>query len=39
LPEIEQAERQLVLLEKVEETPDVYPRRTGTPARNPLGTK
>jgi 16S rRNA (guanine527-N7)-methyltransferase len=39
LPEIEQGERRLVLLEKLEETPHVYPRRTGTPARNPLGTK
>jgi 16S rRNA (guanine527-N7)-methyltransferase len=39
LPNVEQGERRLVLLEKSEETPSVYPRRTGTPARNPLGTK
>jgi 16S rRNA (guanine527-N7)-methyltransferase len=39
LPDIEQRERRLVLLEKSEETPGVYPRRTGTPARSPLGAK
>jgi 16S rRNA (guanine527-N7)-methyltransferase len=39
LPDIEQGEGRLVLLEKSEETPGVYPRRTGTPARNPLGAK
>ena len=39
LPDVEQGERRLVLLEKSEETPKVYPRRTGTPARNPLGAK
>jgi 16S rRNA (guanine527-N7)-methyltransferase len=39
LPEVEQGERRLVLLEKSEETPGVYPRRAGTPARNPLGSK
>jgi 16S rRNA (guanine527-N7)-methyltransferase len=39
LPDVEQGERRLVLLEKSEETPGVYPRRTGTPARNPLGAK
>jgi 16S rRNA (guanine527-N7)-methyltransferase len=39
LPHVEQGERRLVLLEKSEETPGVYPRRTGTPARNPLGAK
>jgi 16S rRNA (guanine527-N7)-methyltransferase len=39
LPDVEQGERRLVLLEKTEETPEVYPRRTGTPARNPLGAK
>jgi 16S rRNA (guanine527-N7)-methyltransferase len=39
LPGIEQGERRLVLLEKSEETPGMYPRRTGTPARDPLGAK
>lgn len=39
LPEIEEAERRLILLEKVGETPDTYPRRTGTPSRNPLGAR
>jgi 16S rRNA (guanine527-N7)-methyltransferase len=39
LPDVEQGERWLMLLEKTEETPEVYPRRTGTPARNPLGAK
>jgi 16S rRNA (guanine527-N7)-methyltransferase len=39
LPGLEQGERRLVLLEKLEETPDAYPRRTGMPARNPLGAK
>ena len=39
LPDGEQGERRLVLLGKTEETPEVYPRRTGTPARNPLGAK
>jgi len=39
LPDVEQGERRLVLLEKTEETPEVYPRRTGTPTRNPLGAK
>ncbi len=37
LPDVEQGERRLMLLEKSEETPGVYPRRAGTPARNPLG--
>jgi 16S rRNA (guanine527-N7)-methyltransferase len=39
LPEVEHGESRLVLLEKSEETPGVYPRRPGTPARNPLGAK
>jgi 16S rRNA (guanine527-N7)-methyltransferase len=39
LPRLKQGERRLVLLEKLQETPGVYPRRTGTPARNPLGAK
>jgi 16S rRNA (guanine527-N7)-methyltransferase len=39
LPEVEQRERRLVLLEKVAETPDVYPRRVGMPAKNPLGAR
>ena len=39
LADIEQGERRLVLLEKIEETPDAYPRRAGTPSRKPLGAK
>lgn len=39
LPGLEQGDRRLVLLEKLKETPDAYPRRTGTPSRNPLGAK
>lgn len=38
-PEVEQKDRRLLLLEKVEETPRVYPRRTGVPVRDPLGRK
>lgn len=37
--EVEQKDRRLLLLEKVEETPHVYPRRTGVPVRDPLGRK
>ena len=36
---MEQGERRLLLLEKTEETPGAYPRRTGVPARNPLGAR
>ena len=35
----EQRERRLLLLEKTGETPSAYPRKTGTPARNPLGRR
>jgi 16S rRNA (guanine527-N7)-methyltransferase len=38
-PGVEQKDRRLLLLEKVEETPRVYPRRTGVPVRDPLGRK
>lgn len=38
-PGVEHGERCLLLLEKTEETPDTYPRRTGTPARKPLGAR
>lgn len=34
-----QGERCLLLMEKTRETPSAYPRRTGVPARNPLGTR
>jgi len=34
---VEQKDRRLVLIEKVGETPDLYPRKTGTPAKAPLG--
>jgi 16S rRNA (guanine527-N7)-methyltransferase len=37
LPEIGEKERNLVILEKVWETPDQYPRRSGTAAKKPLG--
>ena len=37
LPEIEEKERTLVILEKVEETPEKYPRNVGVPAKKPLG--
>lgn len=37
LPELEQRARRLVLLQKVSSTPGLYPRRVGTPARDPLG--
>lgn len=36
---VEQNERRLVLLEKIEETPRLYPRKTGTPVKAPLGRK
>ena len=36
---VEQRDRRLLLLEKTRETPDAYPRKTGTPARSPLGRK
>ena len=35
----EQGERRLLLVEKTRETPGVYPRRTGVPARYPLGSR
>lgn len=38
LPEIGEKERNLVILEKVRETPARYPRRSGTAAKRPLGT-
>ncbi|MDP8950428.1 MAG: 16S rRNA (guanine(527)-N(7))-methyltransferase RsmG [Actinomycetota bacterium] len=37
LPEIEKKERCLVILEKVGETPEGYPRNVGVPAKKPLG--
>ena len=37
LPEMEQKTRRLVVLEKVAETPEIYPRRVGLPAKSPLG--
>lgn len=35
----EQGERRLLLVEKTRETPGIYPRRTGVPARSPLGSR
>ena len=37
LPELEEKERCLVILEKVGETPGEYPRKVGVPAKKPLG--
>ena len=37
LPEIEEKDRTLVILEKVVETPQKYPRNVGVPAKKPLG--
>ena len=37
LPEIGEKERNLVILEKIRETPSRYPRRAGVVARRPLG--
>ena len=37
LPEIGEKHRTLVVVRKVGETPDRYPRSVGTPARKPLG--
>jgi 16S rRNA (guanine527-N7)-methyltransferase len=34
---LEKKERTLVILEKVEETPEKYPRNVGVPAKKPLG--
>jgi 16S rRNA (guanine527-N7)-methyltransferase len=34
---VEQRDRRLVVLEKIGETPRLYPRKTGTPAKAPLG--
>ncbi len=36
---VEQGERRLLILEKTGETSGIYPRRTGVPARNPLGAR
>lgn len=38
LPEIGQKERNLVILEKIRETPARYPRRSGMATKRPLGT-
>jgi 16S rRNA (guanine527-N7)-methyltransferase len=37
LPEVEKKERCLVIIEKVGETPEEYPRKVGVPAKRPLG--
>lgn len=39
LPEAWQGERRLVVLSKDSATPEAYPRKVGTPARDPLGRK
>lgn len=38
LPELDQKQRRLVTLLKVADTPQKYPRKTGQPARRPLGS-
>lgn len=37
LPEFEEKQRHLVVVEKVSPTPEGYPRRIGTPSKKPLG--
>ncbi len=39
LPEIGEKERNLVILEKIRETPARFPRRTGIVAKRPLGVR
>ena len=39
LPEVGEKERNLVILEKIRETPARYPRRTGIVAKRPLGVR
>ncbi len=39
LADIGDRERQLVIIEKVRETPTRYPRKPGTPTKSPLGTR
>jgi 16S rRNA (guanine527-N7)-methyltransferase len=37
LPEVGEKERRLVVIQKVRETPEKYPRNVGIPAKKPLG--
>ncbi|MDQ4126563.1 MAG: 16S rRNA (guanine(527)-N(7))-methyltransferase RsmG [Actinomycetota bacterium] len=37
VPELGERERQLLIIEKVRETPPRYPRKPGTPSKRPLG--
>jgi 16S rRNA (guanine527-N7)-methyltransferase len=39
LPEFGEKERNLVILEKVRETPERYPRRAGIVSKRPLGVR
>jgi 16S rRNA (guanine527-N7)-methyltransferase len=39
LPEVGAKERNLVILEKIRETPARYPRRSGIVAKRPLGVR
>jgi 16S rRNA (guanine527-N7)-methyltransferase len=39
LPEVGEKERNLVILEKIRETPSRYPRRPGIAAKRPLGVR
>jgi len=37
MPEVGEKERNLVIIEKVKETPARYPRKAGMVTKNPLG--
>jgi hypothetical protein len=39
LPEVGEKERNLVILEKIRQTPAQYPRRPGMVAKRPLGVR
>jgi 16S rRNA (guanine527-N7)-methyltransferase len=39
LPEVGKKDRNLVILEKIRETPPQYPRRTGIVGKRPLGVR
>jgi hypothetical protein len=39
LPEVGEKERNLVILEKIRETPVRYPRKAGMAAKRPLGVQ
>jgi hypothetical protein len=39
LPKVGEKDRNLVILEKIRETPAQYPRRSGIVAKRPLGVR